>query len=45
MNIFLLNLLARAAEFFAWMGAGAASALNNYQPTLPRQFIDKVDKK
>lgn len=41
MSIYLLNLLARAAEFFAWIGSGAASALNNYQPTLPQQLIDQ----
>ncbi len=41
MNTFLLNLLAKAAEFFAWMGAGAASTLNNFQPDLPKQLINK----
>lgn len=35
------ELVAKIAWLMAKMGAGAASVCNNYQPSLPPQFITK----
>lgn len=35
----ILNLTAKIAIFFAMIGAGSASIINNYQPKLPEQLI------